>query len=140
MVVRKKIRSEAESGDTVDLASRLKRVREGISQLPEEETMTTEGSNTEASNTPKSTGPRKKIPAKSAKKATSPKANGAAKKAEGGTTLATIAKKLKMEPRKARRILRNADGVPEAGARWTWTKDAEVAKVEKILRDATSEK
>jgi hypothetical protein len=87
---------------------------------------------------PKSAGPRKVVKKKAAAKKSTTKSNGAGK-TEAGTTLATIAKGLKMEPRKARRILRGAEGVPEAGARWTWTKAADVAKVKSILEKATAE-
>ena len=98
-----------------------------------------------ATDTAPSTGPRKvvkKAAKKAAKKSTvkkvTKKANGNG--ADAGTSLATIAKSLKMPSRKARRILRGAEGVPEAtDTRWTWTKAADVAKVKKILTDATKD-
>ena len=88
-----------------------------------------------------SSGPKKK-PAgvKKVTKKAAPKAAAKANGADEGTTLAMICKKVKgMEPRRARRILRGAEGVPDAGARWTWTKAADVAKVTKILTDANGE-
>lgn len=56
--------------------------------------------------------------------------------AENAITLATICKDLKMEPRKARRILRTAK-VKNPG-RWAWATKAEASKIEKLLKDADS--
>lgn len=73
----------------------------------------------------------KAAPAKAAKKS-----NGAAAE-PAGTTLADICKGLKLDPRAARRTLRNADSCPEVdGARWTWTKAADVERVKKLLTPA----
>jgi hypothetical protein len=56
------------------------------------------------------------------------KSNGAA-----GTTLADICKGLKMEPRTARRILRNAKFEVEGG-RWVFGKQ-QAERVKKLLKD-----
>ncbi len=54
--------------------------------------------------------------------------------------LADICKGLKMEPRTARRLLRNSD-VKVEGHRWTWKKNSpEVAKVTKLLKDSLAPK
>lgn len=144
MVVRKKILEAGEDGDKVAMSSRLKRVREAIRQLPEDEGANMQNEDTKSETGGESTSTVKKVtkkaPAKKAVKKASKKTpakttNGA----DAGTTLATICKPMKLEPRRARRILRTADGVPEAGARWTWTKAADVAKVKSILTAATKE-
>lgn len=69
--------------------------------------------------------------AKSTKKSTKPATNGNGK--SDGTTLADICKGLKMEPRTARRILRNAE-VEVEGGRWVFGK-AQAAQVTKLLKD-----
>jgi hypothetical protein len=134
MTVKKKVSRGSENPGRIELSSHLARVREAIRQLPEESVMenTEANSETAAASTVKKKPTVKKVAKKPAAK---PQSNGA-----DGTTLAMICKKVKgMEPRRARRILRDADGVPDAGARWTWTKAADVAKVEKILRNADAE-
>lgn len=145
MVVRKKILDSKSTPDKIQLSPHLERVRGAIRQLPQEEgdVMENEPSTTtepgEKSTPKKVKKSVKKTAAKKtpAKKTTAKSPNGADK----GTTLAEICKPLKMEPRKARRILRNAGNkVPDAGARWTWAAAGDVAKVKKILEDATAEK
>lgn len=138
MTVRKKILDPKREGDKIALSSHLQQVREAIKHLPKgEATMMNESAATTTEET--KAAPRKKTIAKKkpAKKVVAKKA--AANGADAGTTLATIAKSMKMEPRKARRILRTADGVPEAGSRWTWTRAADVAKVKSILTKATKD-
>lgn len=69
-----------------------------------------------------------------AKSAKSSNGNGksAAPAATEGTSLADICKELKMEPRAARRKLRNAEFEAEGG-RYVFTRKADVEKVKKIL-------
>lgn len=57
----------------------------------------------------------------------------ATEKASNATTLAAICKSIKMEPRAARRKLRNSD-ISVEGGRWEWTKASDVAKVKKVLQ------
>jgi hypothetical protein len=65
-----------------------------------------------------------------------PKKPAPAEKVDGEVALAEICKGLKMEPRVARRILRNAK-VKVDGERWTWKKNSpDVAKVTKLLKDS----
>lgn len=110
--------------DTIQSSPELQAVREMIKTLPTDEG---EDMETAKNGEAKSKGPRK---TKSGVK----KVTKAAAATEKGTSLASICKSLKMEPRTARRILRNADGVPATGDRWLWTKDSDVAKVKKILQ------
>lgn len=135
MAVRKKILDPQREGDKIALSSHLQKVREAIKHLPSTEAKG-EDTMTEATATDTAKTPRKKsaVTKKVVKKAAKPAAA-----TEAGTTLATIAKGLKMEPRKARRILRTADGVPDVGSRWTWTKASDVAKVKSILEKATKD-
>lgn len=136
MAVRKKILDAQREGDKIPLSSHLQKVREAIKHLPSTDQ---EGAIMEqaATETPAAS-PRKKS---TVKKKSAGKKSAVAKKpaAEAGTTLAAIAKSMKMEPRKARRILRTTDGVPDVGSRWTWTKASDVAKVKSILTKATKE-
>lgn len=81
----------------------------------------------------------KKKPAakKVAKKKPAANGNGA-----DHVTLAEIAKSVKMEPRRARRILRNSDvkSIEVDGQRWTWKKGSPAAaKVKEILQAADAE-
>lgn len=136
MTVRKKILDPQPKADTIALSSQLQKVREALTQLPPDD----EGANEMETATDTTTAPKtpRKVTKKPAKKVAKKPAK-AVTNGEAGTTLATIAKSLKMEPRKARRILRTADGVPDAGSRWTWTKAGDVAKVKSILEKATKD-
>ena len=71
-----------------------------------------------------------------AEKQTKKSAPAAEKKIDNDVALADICKGLKMEPRVARRVLRNAK-VKVDGGRWIWKKSSpDVAKVTKLLRDS----
>lgn len=147
MVVRKKILGSTGGGDSIPLSSRLERVRKEISQLNEEEPMEGEPStepSTEANpaanaastkkavkKTPTKgkTAVKKKITKKVVKKA-------AAKPAGDVTTLAELCKPLKLKPRAARRVLRDAK-VSNPG-RWSWPKGKVPATVTKALKDAVA--
>lgn len=120
MVVKRLEKVVPQTGEkelSMRLSSKLNRVKEAITHLPEGETEMTTATSTES--------PRKgkRNPGNGKK---------AAVKAEG-TTLADICKGLKMEPRTARRVLRNAEFQVDGG-RWTFTKASDVAKVEKLLK------
>ena len=63
--------------------------------------------------------------------------------ASNQVTLSEIAKSVKMEPRRARRILRGCDlkAIEVDGARWTWTKGSNAhKKVVEVLKTADSDK
>lgn len=67
------------------------------------------------------------------KESTKSNGNGkATEKTSNATSLAEICKSCKVEPRAARRKLRNSDIAVEGG-RWEWTKASDVAKVKKLL-------
>lgn len=76
---------------------------------------------------------RKPRKAKSSDKKESKKASKKAKAPEGSTTLAAICEELGVEPRIARRKLRNSDITkPEAG--WAWTDAKEIKKVKELIK------
>lgn len=155
MIVRKKILDTNKSGDILNLSPHLNRVREAIRQLSQDD----EGVNMEtpaaaaidSSTSPESsaTEPKKtvkkvtkKAVKKTAKKAAPKKPVAVPKKSSSkpaidGTPLVAICQRLKMEPRRARRILRTAK-VKNPG-RWTWTTVPEVAKIEKMLKEAAAQ-
>lgn len=122
--IEKKISRVSGGSGMIQTSPELQTIREMIKTLPSDEgedmTKATEGEETK--------GPKK------VKSGVKKKTTAAAATTEKGTTLAAICKSLKMEPRTARRKLRNADGVPEVGDRWTWTKASDVEKVKKILQ------
>lgn len=125
MAVKKKTLQQTSSSDSMSLSRELLRVREAITHLPTDEgaamneaTTSTENSTTESSKT-------KKKPKKVAKKAVST-SNG-----KDQITLAEVCKSMKIEPRTARRILRNAE-VKNPG-RWSWPKGHVPAAVKKAL-------
>ncbi len=123
--VEKKDSRVSNGRDTIHASPELQSIREMIKSLP-----TDEGEDmSKAETTEETKGPRKVKPGVRKKNTTS-----AAATTEKGTTLAAICKSLKIEPRTARRKLRNADGVPAVGDRWTWTKASDVEKVKKILQ------
>jgi len=144
MVVRKKILPSPEKGDSIPLSSRLERVRKEIRQLNDEEPM--EGETNDPKTTPaeasaptevkkavkKTPTKGKTVPKKIAKKAVKKVAasNGAV------TTLAELCKPLKLKPRAARRVLRDAK-VSNPG-RWSWPKGKVPATVTKVLKDAVA--
>jgi len=103
------------------MSSLRQRVREAIKHLPPDG----EGEMKMAKNTAKST--------------TNGKGNGAASKASNATSLADICKSCKIEPRAARRKLRNSD-ISVPGGRWEWTKAGDVAKVKKLLTTSAGDK
>lgn len=139
MAVRKKIPQDQkpeETRDTISLARHLTKVREAIQKLPtdeQEQTMTTENQATETTKAATKKAPKKKVAAKAEKKAA---------KDDNTITLSEIAKSVKMEPRRARRILRNSDvkSIEVEGQRWTWKKGSPAAaKVAEILKAADAE-
>lgn len=140
--VRKKILEVTGGGDSMNLARHLTRVREAIQTLPtEEHEMQNENAATEPANETKATTRKaKKTVKKVAKKKT-----GAVKKAAPASdqiTLSAIAKSLKMEPRKARRILRGSElkSIEVDGARWTWKKGSNAHEaVVKVLKAADAD-
>lgn len=116
MAVKKIVRETTGNDLKMQLSSKLNRVREAIRTLPTD----TEESTMAKAKTTKST--------KADTKATT---NG-----NGGTTLADICKGLKMEPRTARRILRNAE-FPVDGNRWVFN-GKQAKQAEKVLSDSQS--
>lgn len=109
MVVKKIDPQDETKALKMRLSSKLNRVKEAITHLPEEEIqMVTK-----------------------VKKAATPATNG--KKTADGTSLAEICKGLKMEPRTARRHLRNAD-IEVDGGRWTFGKQ-QAERVRKLLKE-----
>lgn len=151
MAVKKKVSSSKSHDGILELSPELLTIREMISTLPpegEDMNQTTEAS---APESPKAeaTSKVKKVTKKPAAKKTAPakktsmkkkaapakKTAPVAKKAAANeTTLSEICKSIKMEPRKARRILRTAD-VKNPG-RWAWAAAADVAKIKKVLAEA----
>jgi len=145
MTVRKKIVDSQPSGDTMRLSRHLLRVREAIKNLP-----TDEGANMQNDDTPGTAGSDagsdaskttvkkkpKKVVKKAAKKSTVKKV---VKTATNQVTLAEVAKELKMEPRTARRILRNSK-VKNPG-RWAWDKGSSgLAAAKKALKESQADK
>lgn len=129
----KKVLRPQSQPDTVDLSPELKQIRELIKTLPTDDEG--EDMNAAEATEEKTSSVRKKKKSKPAKESKKAKTNGAE-----GTSLADICKGLKIEPRSARRILRNSDDAPSVdGNRWTWTKASDVARVKKILSDAYAE-
>jgi hypothetical protein len=125
---KKVLRLTPENG-TMATSPELQQIREMIATLPPDTGEDMEAAANEAS----TKGPRKVTKKKATAKSKVQRVVKNASKDEG-TTLSQICKSMKLEPRTARRKLRNADGVPEAGARWTWTKAADIEKVKKILQ------
>ena len=150
MVVRKKILDPQSEGGSIPLSSRLKRVRQAISQLKDEEPM--EGTPNDETSTPaeapatpstavkkvvKKTPTKGKIAVKKKPVKKVPAKKAAVKKVVGDvTTLAELCKPLKMKPRAARRILRDAK-ITNPG-RWSWPKGKVPAGVTKALNDANA--
>lgn len=146
MAVRKKSPQDPqtpENGDRIDLTRHLKRVREAIGKLPtddQEHDMTNETTTATEAGEKSTKAATKKSPKKKPAKKVEKKA--AAAKFDH-ITLAEICKGLKMEPRRARRILRGADlkAIEVDGQRWTWKKGSNAHdKVVEVLKAADSDK
>lgn len=131
MVVKRKVLTKPEEGGSIDLSADLKKVRDAISTLPDDEELMNQEAE-EVATKKASKKIAKKVVAKKvvAKKTAAP----AAAKSNGKdqVTLSDLCKSLKIEPSAARRQLRKAE--VENPGRWTWDKGSKaLQEITKLL-------
>lgn len=121
MVVKKKLSQGPQTGQnslSIDLTSKLERVRKAIQDLPPEP----------AQDEPTPTDIEESTMSTKQTAADTKKSNA------NQVTLAELCKRLKIEPRTARRVLRNAEFTGVEGARWVFDKK-QAAKAESLLKE-----
>src|SRR3990167_2898058 len=125
MVVKKKPVSSELLCDSIDLSEELLRVRGAITQLqPGDTTMANETASTPGNSTPKT---NKKTPTKKTPTKKKPPTG------ENLVSLSDVCKELKLQPRAARRILR--DSKLKHNGRWAWEKNSsDLTKVKSTLK------
>lgn len=155
MAVKKKVLKSRRKADNMDLPSRLRKVRNAITDSNEETLMSDDLNNETATNedepkrrvkkktTAKKASPKAKVKAavkkKAAAKKAAPKKKAPAKRVEAEVdpnvvTLREICEELGADPMAARRKLRNDESISRTDARWEWKRNSrEHKKVVSLL-------
>lgn len=127
MTVRKKVVVTISNRDRIDLSQELIRVREAIIHLPTDEGVVMNETSTTTS--PEATPSSPVTPKKASKKATKK----AVAKTQRVVKLTDICRGLKIQPRLARRVLR--DKKVKNPGRWAWLQGStEMARITSLLK------